>query len=403
MFHEKVRGMQADIESLGEYYTVKGDAYPLLVSFAVICGTFWLITGILGFVNRKAYFTLGIINTIIFTVVFTCIYERVKNELPCARYNDMIGNTISASYMIVTTGVPTKAAWAYYGCKLSDDWYAKHGFDSYDFFWVSSLICFILTAYQLACAATLCYEEYEKPKQQSYADIPTEAKLGEKKEADQPKTDNKGSQQTSQNPTSKPQDNSTPQKPQDSSAPQKPPENPATEKPATEKPATDKPKETATELKKETFIEVKKETKAEETTITTTKKTTDNQSLYFMKEVTTTDIQQEVNAETIIVEKSGPKNNLRKEEDDNPEAKKDQAPPKVEEVKEPPKEAKPVDEQITEHAGKDQNRAEEGEEKQKPEQEEDESIDFYNMKPPEEVSPLPTFVPSVAFTTPTKI
>ena len=108
------------------------DAYPLLIAFGVICGVFWMATGALGFfVNNsmfaKLYVGAGVGTYLIFVVLFPIIVERAFPTLnTCANY-----------------------------CSKSSDWYVKHYLDSYEEFWGSSLVCFILGAYQIICAIYL--------------------------------------------------------------------------------------------------------------------------------------------------------------------------------------------------------------------------------------------------------
>lgn len=143
MMHDYVKGHSG---ALYHFYQVKKNAYPILVTFGIVCGTLWIATGAVAFfLPKKIYLALGAITTTIFTVVFTCIYERTKDNQACTHYLAMTGNTGSAFQA--------------YGCKVDDDWEEKHRYDSFEFFWASSLFAFMMAAYQLSCAAALVYEE----------------------------------------------------------------------------------------------------------------------------------------------------------------------------------------------------------------------------------------------------
>lgn len=140
-FHDYVKGRDGD---LFRFYQIKKDPYPILVAFGAICGFLWLVTGVLALLpSKKLYLAVGAANTVIFTVVFTCIYERVKDSQVCTNYFSMVGATTFAGI----------------GCKTDDNWQEKHIEDSYEFFWASSLFAFLMATYQLCCAATLVYEE----------------------------------------------------------------------------------------------------------------------------------------------------------------------------------------------------------------------------------------------------
>ena len=153
---------------------MKKDAYPVLISFGVILCVMWLCTAGLACLSPKIYLGAGAASTIVFTVVFTCLFERIKGTYsdptpqPCNIYATITG----------------KDAWSDYNCKTTDNWQEKHMFDSYDFFWVSSMICFLLTTYQLACAAALVYEEPAEvcKAEEEKVEKPKEEKKEEKKE-----------------------------------------------------------------------------------------------------------------------------------------------------------------------------------------------------------------------------
>ncbi len=142
MFHDYVKGRSGDYFN---FLGVKKDAYPELVAFGVICGVFWIFTGIAGLLfSRKVYMISGVITTTIFTVVFTCIYERMKDNQLCNLYAAFVG---------------ASSAFAAYGCKVADNWEYKHTYDSWEFYWASSLVCFLCATYQLVCAGALLYDE----------------------------------------------------------------------------------------------------------------------------------------------------------------------------------------------------------------------------------------------------
>jgi len=131
-----------------DYYKSSKDAYSLLVAFAVIIGFAWMITAGLVFWQPKAYLLAGIATAIVFVCVFPTILQRIKGDEPCDLYKKVVGSK--------TDG------WSAAGCKATPGYQFKHKYDSYDFFWKSSYCCFMLFAYQLACAAAIVYEEMEE-------------------------------------------------------------------------------------------------------------------------------------------------------------------------------------------------------------------------------------------------
>ena len=91
-----------------------------------------MITGVLGFLvttsmSAKIYVMAGVGTYLIFVILFPIIVERA---------HPLVG--ACSSY-----------------CSTSSDWYAKHYMESYEEFWGSSLVCFILGAYQIICAIYL--------------------------------------------------------------------------------------------------------------------------------------------------------------------------------------------------------------------------------------------------------
>lgn len=106
--------------------------FPLLIAFGIILGVFWMITGAIGFLARteymaKLYFIMGILTYVIFVIMFPIIIERITwANAHCSGPNAV--------------------------CRNDREWIEKRGYDSYEWFWGSSLVAFILGAYQIAAA-----------------------------------------------------------------------------------------------------------------------------------------------------------------------------------------------------------------------------------------------------------
>jgi hypothetical protein len=119
--------------SLNTWAKNNRDAFSVLVAFGVILGVFWMITGAIGFIARtefmaKLYFIMGIITYLIFDIMFPIIVEKITwVNAHCAGPNSV--------------------------CRKDRDWVEKRGYDSYEWFWGSSLVAFIMGAYQIASAA----------------------------------------------------------------------------------------------------------------------------------------------------------------------------------------------------------------------------------------------------------
>ena len=170
LLHNVIKDGSGDLNS---FYRLQWDAYPFLIIFGVICGVSWMVSGGLGFINAMMGLVAGTITYLIFVILFPIIMEMVQyssasfEPLPCARYLELQGiNSMN------TTNI---TAFAKAGCKTSDNFYEKHKYDSFDFFWGAALACFILGAYQLA---GMVYEVYTTAQDQKKPDANLATKEG---------------------------------------------------------------------------------------------------------------------------------------------------------------------------------------------------------------------------------
>ena len=129
LYHDSITGGG----DLNQWLRDNRDAYPILIAFGVICGVFWMVTGVIGLMGNsagvlKAYFFSGIITYLIFAVIFPIIVERL-------------------------TWVNANCGLLPIVCKTNQDWRLKHFFDSGEQFWGAALAGFILGAFQLGAAA----------------------------------------------------------------------------------------------------------------------------------------------------------------------------------------------------------------------------------------------------------
>lgn len=152
VLHQLINGLPGDLNS---YYRNFVDAYPLLVAFAVINGGGYVLISVIGFLHHLTYLLLGILNYTVFTVLFAIIYTMVQSDYPCYYYQ-LINNNNNGNKTL-SAGSDTFSAWNTAQCNTTSMWYTKHRYDSYDFFWAGALICFLLGAYQISCAAALVY------------------------------------------------------------------------------------------------------------------------------------------------------------------------------------------------------------------------------------------------------
>lgn len=144
LLHQFLQGLPG---ALNDFYRLRLDAFPILVAFGVICGCGWIAASILAFINSKSFLVVGALTYIVHAVLFPIIFQRIKSDLPCTYYLSLQNPTLPSS------------AWNIGGCNVSNDWYVRHKYDSYDFFWAGGLICFLLGAYQLSCATAMCWTE----------------------------------------------------------------------------------------------------------------------------------------------------------------------------------------------------------------------------------------------------
>jgi len=152
--------------SLMRYYQNSKDGYNLLVAFGVICGVFWIVDAIFAWIKIKIHLIIGGITQIIFVVIFAILVERLRNNRPCTYYGEVLQ----------LTGI---SPWTAAGCKTSDNWETKHQFDSYEMFWGSSVIIFLLSCYHLAAATALVVEEERELAKGEKKEEKKEEKAGE--------------------------------------------------------------------------------------------------------------------------------------------------------------------------------------------------------------------------------
>jgi len=133
IYHDTLSNGSSDLNT---WLKNNRDAYPILIAFGVICGVFWMVTGGIGFIALNSdklaliYLASGVVTYLIFVVIFPIIVEREQ------------------WVMSNCTAGPTT-------CSLKDNWSTKHQLDSYEQFWGSSLVGFILGAYQIIGAIYL--------------------------------------------------------------------------------------------------------------------------------------------------------------------------------------------------------------------------------------------------------
>lgn len=160
-FHDNI----SSFDGLKSYYKRNQDAYPVLISFGIICGSFWIITAILSFISPVYYLALGIFTTIMFICSFVPLVEILRQNRQCENYK-----IIAASL-----GEPDIFA----GKDNAD--VVKNIKNSYEIFWGSSIACFILAAYQIGCAIVMVYDSSTQKK--STVRLDTERPLEEQPQA----------------------------------------------------------------------------------------------------------------------------------------------------------------------------------------------------------------------------
>ena len=129
-FHKHVKNIED--KSLRRYYRANKDVYPYLISFGVICGLLWMGTAAAVLTNPKYYLAAGSVTTLMFICIFVPMVERIqsiRSHNNCFEDND--------DYV----------------------WRERHMEDSFDMIWGSSIVCFLLSAYQIGCALALIYNE----------------------------------------------------------------------------------------------------------------------------------------------------------------------------------------------------------------------------------------------------
>eukprot|EP00826_Nyctotherus_ovalis_P064869 TRINITY_DN9525_c0_g3_i3.p1 TRINITY_DN9525_c0_g3~~TRINITY_DN9525_c0_g3_i3.p1 ORF type:complete len:163 (-),score=32.31 TRINITY_DN9525_c0_g3_i3:63-551(-) len=119
------------------------DPYALLVGFSVVLCVLWGVTGVLGLIadspdGGKKYIAASVFSYIMFVIFFAITTDR-------SRY---VRN-------------PYYDCWTL--CNASDNWYIKHRNDSYICFWSSSLVCFIIGAYQVGASIVVYNQAFDSP------------------------------------------------------------------------------------------------------------------------------------------------------------------------------------------------------------------------------------------------
>lgn len=119
------------------------DPYPLLIAFGVICGLAWIAIGLFGFLTKSrltigTYFFAGSLNYLLFVILFADITEKTM------------------VYVFKACGIPSFVNTQ--SCSNDNNWWEKHQTDSFDEFWGSSVVAFVLGAYQIGCAVYLWLE-----------------------------------------------------------------------------------------------------------------------------------------------------------------------------------------------------------------------------------------------------
>lgn len=121
------------------------DVYIIAFILSIVCGCFWIITGVLAFIKPMFHLVAGILTNIIFICTFVPIIDRMRFNQQCDLYQtetkDPSGNHINF-------------------CSGKDNiWTMKYMYSSYELIWGSSMACFIFAAYQIICAIALVYVE----------------------------------------------------------------------------------------------------------------------------------------------------------------------------------------------------------------------------------------------------
>eukprot|EP01022_Parablepharisma_sp_SALTPOND_P011490 TRINITY_DN147_c0_g1_i2.p2 TRINITY_DN147_c0_g1~~TRINITY_DN147_c0_g1_i2.p2 ORF type:complete len:216 (-),score=5.20 TRINITY_DN147_c0_g1_i2:288-935(-) len=125
-----------DYLELNEWSKKYNDPYPAFIGFGVTIGMLWITTSFVGYlVNTKykawAYFLLGATAYILFVIAFLVLYIRMEYaEGPCGELWNRI-------------------------CEKDNYWEYKHRSDSFDQFWGSAILGFVVGAYQLGAAIYL--------------------------------------------------------------------------------------------------------------------------------------------------------------------------------------------------------------------------------------------------------
>ncbi len=120
-------------DSLNTWTLNNRDPFSILIAFGIILGVFWMITGAIGFLARseymaKLYFISGVVTYLIFVIIFPIIIERI---------------TWANAHCTGPAAV----------CRSDREWLEKHSYESYEWFWGTSLVAFIVGAYQVVSAA----------------------------------------------------------------------------------------------------------------------------------------------------------------------------------------------------------------------------------------------------------
>eukprot|EP00826_Nyctotherus_ovalis_P035246 TRINITY_DN3011_c0_g3_i2.p1 TRINITY_DN3011_c0_g3~~TRINITY_DN3011_c0_g3_i2.p1 ORF type:complete len:409 (-),score=80.23 TRINITY_DN3011_c0_g3_i2:142-1368(-) len=153
-FHEarsiyKHSGKSCFSPDLNSFYGTHKDAFVICRVLSIVCGFFWILTGISAFIKPKVCLILGIISNILFVCSFTTVVSRTRYNEQCELYREM------ASCMYGEEGYET-AGRAF----DKDEAVAMKGmYKSYELLWGSSIVSFITGAYQIACAIVLVYRE----------------------------------------------------------------------------------------------------------------------------------------------------------------------------------------------------------------------------------------------------
>ena len=164
IFHDTLGDKNyAYTDDLQEWLKTNRDPFSIMVAFAVIIGTFWLITGALGFfaTNKMmawVYLLCGVVTYLIFVVLFPIITERIQILLGTCNEQRVWADT----KYINGTATATPSLWGRY-CRNDEDWIMRHQLESFEQFWGVSLVCFILGAIQMTSAAYLIAQSEDMP------------------------------------------------------------------------------------------------------------------------------------------------------------------------------------------------------------------------------------------------